>query len=45
MGTVRNVSSERQRSKAQREPGKLKAGQCLAGPFTCTLSPEVREQE
>ena len=43
--TISDVSSEHQRSNAQRELGKVKVGECLADLFTSTLSPEVREQE
>lgn len=45
MATVSDVSSEHQRSKAQKGPSEVTVGECLAGLFTSTLSPEVREQE
>lgn len=45
MAAVSDVSSEQQRSKAQKGLGEVKVGERLAGLFTSTLSPEVREQE
>lgn len=45
MATVSDISSEHQRSNAQRGLSKVKVGECLGGLFTSSLSPEVQEQE